>query len=33
MNKDYYLEPTNWYWLLLLGSAGLFLLLSGIISH
>ena len=33
MNDDYKLEPTNWYWLILLFSAGLYLLFSEFIRN
>lgn len=33
MNEESSSDPTNWYWLMLLISAGLYLLLSEFISH
>jgi len=33
MKNDYTLEPTNWYWLILLFSAGMYLLFSEFIKN
>jgi hypothetical protein len=33
MNHDHKLEPTDWYWLILLSSAGMYLLFSEYVKN